>query len=620
MPKHVYPPWHGLVQKILFVIAVILCIALPVIYGQKSEDDNGDEEDMISSTTLIVVLVLYFVFWAVFSLIVRFALKSYRVESTLPVHTPTPAPPLLLHSPTTDRNAMPAAPAIKNAQQYHSTTEQEVMDKDESQDPFGIESNLELDRVATAGSKPSRINKTRLRFADDSVEGSNRDDEGDGQDRIYPQQKSLRFMDQDFIEQKQLPQQQQQYHRHFHHQYPPSPRTPPSSPLILDPSTPSFTPHSPMRSALSRKGAGANTSDGESHNGNGATAPSSPSVSFQTRPTGLAGESIVIGGGGGGREGRAAGNSSYPTFATYRQAQHASFDAFAQRIRRALQTANEQRQIMIQQEQEEQEAEQARRLKEKEMEEAQKADHRSVSGSGIEVEGLLAVPNVLSPPTVKSVVKQEASASGNSTGRPRSSSTASKISNLSEKIRLGTTFFGRAGRSRAGSDASVVPSATSPSSYTTAVDTCGGAQNAPVPVSSSSPTSGVSGDGVSSSTTTMAAIASAAAVASAMSIPRSSVYSTTTENDNLQNVEIFSSVDEKKTGPMTRRTKQHSGISHPLSQTQHINDKSLDNTVNEMDKVEAAVMVLDMAVTNAAPDHKEKDARHLNSEGSAIQR
>lgn len=32
-------------------------------------------------------------------------------------------------------------------------------------------------------------------------------------------------------------------------------------------------------------------------------------------------------------------NSSYPTFASYRQAQHANFDAFAQRMRRALEAA-----------------------------------------------------------------------------------------------------------------------------------------------------------------------------------------------------------------------------------------------------------------------------------------
>lgn len=58
MAKHVYPPWHSRVQKGVFVVAVILCITLPVIYGERKA---------ISSTAVIVVLLLYFGLWAAFS-------------------------------------------------------------------------------------------------------------------------------------------------------------------------------------------------------------------------------------------------------------------------------------------------------------------------------------------------------------------------------------------------------------------------------------------------------------------------------------------------------------------------------------------------------------------------
>jgi hypothetical protein len=58
MAKHVYPPWHSRVQKGVFVVAVILCITLPVVYG---------EHEGISSTAVIAVLLLYFGLWAAFS-------------------------------------------------------------------------------------------------------------------------------------------------------------------------------------------------------------------------------------------------------------------------------------------------------------------------------------------------------------------------------------------------------------------------------------------------------------------------------------------------------------------------------------------------------------------------
>lgn len=58
MFKHVYPPWHKTAQRCLFVIAAILCITLPVVYGKHKG---------ISSRTLGAVLGVFFALWLVFS-------------------------------------------------------------------------------------------------------------------------------------------------------------------------------------------------------------------------------------------------------------------------------------------------------------------------------------------------------------------------------------------------------------------------------------------------------------------------------------------------------------------------------------------------------------------------
>ncbi|KAF9967902.1 hypothetical protein BGZ70_007767 [Mortierella alpina] len=104
MFKHVYPPWHKTAQRCLFVIAAILCITLPVVYGKHKG---------ISSKTLGAVLGVFFALWLVFSLAVRFLVPSPRVESSLPVYTHSPIPvPVVLHTPTRS-NALPSSPAIR---------------------------------------------------------------------------------------------------------------------------------------------------------------------------------------------------------------------------------------------------------------------------------------------------------------------------------------------------------------------------------------------------------------------------------------------------------------------------------------------------------------------------
>ncbi|KAK3809103.1 MAG: hypothetical protein JOS17DRAFT_765261 [Linnemannia elongata] len=107
MLHHVYPAWHKPAQKGFFIIAVLLCIALPVVYGSSRRPRK------VSGRTLGIVLGTYFSLWALFSLVVRFLVPSSKFETTLPTYTPSPIPvPIVLHSPSRP-NAVPTSPAIR---------------------------------------------------------------------------------------------------------------------------------------------------------------------------------------------------------------------------------------------------------------------------------------------------------------------------------------------------------------------------------------------------------------------------------------------------------------------------------------------------------------------------
>ncbi|KAF9299517.1 hypothetical protein BGZ74_008893 [Mortierella antarctica] len=460
MAKHVYPPWHSRVQKGVFVVAVILCITLPVIYGERKA---------ISSTAVIVVLLLYFGLWAAFSLGMRCGMSSYTVESTLPIHTPTPAPPLLLHSPT-GRNAVPAAPAIKiSSVQYSTATEEDPEDDDAE----------------------------------------------------YP-------------------------HKHQLHTQPPSPTAaPPSSPV-------NFGPPSPRINAVAFAGGG---------------------VKFQTRPRGMTGDST--------------NSEIYPTYAAYRQQQHANFDAFAQRIRKALETANAQHR----QEQEELLEQQKREAEDKELEQIRLQnlrDEAEAQGSGSGSGSRQPLPAISVTHTRQILEADGAAISGAGTsagagpiqslpastikGRPRSSSAASMISNLSEKIRLGSGFFGRSsgiggtgGRSRAGSDASVL---TGPPPLQNLPQQHNNQGMSSTTALSQLQTSPSSGSHEKSSTTTMAALASATAVASAIFMPREAVYSQA-ESEGIGS------------GGNPRSRRQSRAMTHPLSETTNIDDEKQESSEDE---------------------------------------
>ncbi|OAQ32087.1 hypothetical protein K457DRAFT_135424 [Linnemannia elongata AG-77] len=107
MLHHAYPAWHRPAQKGFFIVAVLLCIALPVVYGSSRRPRK------ISGRTLGVVLGTYFGLWALFSLVVRFLVPSPKVVTTLPTYTSSPIPtPIVLHSPSRP-NAVPTSPAIR---------------------------------------------------------------------------------------------------------------------------------------------------------------------------------------------------------------------------------------------------------------------------------------------------------------------------------------------------------------------------------------------------------------------------------------------------------------------------------------------------------------------------
>ncbi|GJJ76166.1 hypothetical protein EMPS_08525 [Entomortierella parvispora] len=104
---HVYPAWHKPAQKAFFVLGVILCIALPVAYGSKRR------RRPFKAAVMGAVLGVYFGLWLLFTLVVRFLIPSPKVESSLPIYTPSPIPvPVVLHSPALP-NAVPFSPAIR---------------------------------------------------------------------------------------------------------------------------------------------------------------------------------------------------------------------------------------------------------------------------------------------------------------------------------------------------------------------------------------------------------------------------------------------------------------------------------------------------------------------------
>ncbi|KAG0041774.1 hypothetical protein BGZ83_001324 [Gryganskiella cystojenkinii] len=296
--------------------------------------------------------------------------------------------------------------------------------------------------------------------------------------------------------------------RHSQRAYPSSPVAPPSSPMT-------FGPPSPTLQASDQQGLTVSTT-----------------VHFQTRPRALTGESTHS-------------SENYPTYATYRQQQHANFDAFAQRIRRALENANAQRRRELAEHQQRQQQQQEQQeQQEKEQEEIKVRHAIDWQDADAKSSALLAVPGTLSTSAISGQPSVK--------GRPRSSSAASMISNISEKLRLvssGTgTFFGR---SRAGSDASVT--ATDTATETTA--------------KSSLPSSITT---ITTTTTTTTTTAAASALEHQGKSFESSSSASTATNPTSRNRAVN---DSRRGGRLSGLL----SLPHPLAESSHIDDHSEDS-------------------------------------------
>ncbi|KAG0343875.1 hypothetical protein BG004_004920 [Podila humilis] len=502
MPKHVYPPWHSRVQKGIFVVAVIVCIAVPVIYG---------ESKAISSTTVIVVLLVYIGLWVSFWLWMRYGVKSYAVESTLPIHTPTPAPLLRLHAPSA-RNAVPLAPVLKISTAQHSSS-------------------------------------------------SASEDDNDPESLDDPAKQHLRT------------------------QPPPPTAAPPSSPVNFRQPSPDIN-------------------DAVASNG----------VTFQTRHRRLTGDST--------------NSQIYPTFATYRQQQHANFDAFAQRIRKALETANAQHRYEQEQLIDEQKAggEQEESIHLRATQDCADSETTGEGMTSLHVLPALSATHAMQLIDVDGASIQSSSGATNHShalsvstikGRPRSSSAASIMSNLSENIRLGPSFFSRSsgvagvggsgvtGRSRAGSDASVLAPQSLPLQSHPFYRDCSSTFSNPheVDLLDSSPSS--RGSLGQSSITTMAALASATAVASAMFMPRGSVCTQSCGD----------SVTGSRADFARGARRQFRVITHPLAETTNMDDdeKQASSEGDDAERSDDDDESLDIKA--ADPDEEKKIETFLDTPG-----
>ncbi|KAK3846563.1 MAG: hypothetical protein J3R72DRAFT_486819 [Linnemannia gamsii] len=287
------------------------------------------------------------------------------VESTLPIHTHAPEPAIFLHDPASSRTAIPVASALKTSkpslqtnntlgqslQQQQSDTEEEYEQEDIGQ----IKKNLAQDvsfsssspvtapttTTANSTSQPttSVVTKT-TRFSEGEILGQE-------SDRRRRQESESMPLDQlqSTLPQPQPP--QPATTAAVRRGYASTPNSPHSySPTILypppPPSTTTSSPPSqraisfqPPSKALKKSSTGTH---GRSNSASGVGSGAGSNVRFQR---GLGSPSVGVSEEteDEDKEGGSGGGSSYPTFASYRQAQHAHFDVFAQRMRRTLEDA-----------------------------------------------------------------------------------------------------------------------------------------------------------------------------------------------------------------------------------------------------------------------------------------
>ncbi|KAF9164212.1 hypothetical protein DFQ26_001681 [Actinomortierella ambigua] len=471
MAKHVYPHWYKSTQRVLFVVAAVLLITFPTLYGRRR----------ISVNALVGVLGVFFGFWLAFSLAVRYLLPSYAPETTLPIHTHAPLPPIVLHSPKPD--AVPAAPAIRIHSAYDNPpNRRQHLNQHHRPTGTGDASQLEEndnDDNSIHNIRGPAVRVVRARFGGSSDDDDDDDDEEDNNNDDDREKDSV----DEATRRKRIKSGGRV--RGGGSSLTTTTTTTTPSPTTTTPSTTTAT--TTTTANVAHQAVGGSPTNGSGGNNN--------VVKFQTRARGYTADSTQ--------------SEVYPTFATYRQQQHPSFDAFAQRIRRAFVAATASGSsssgggsgrvgesatpLSVQQTGEhrlgEGEGEGGGPKGAQEEEEGRdrsnshrttKAGEASGDGDGSRGNsktssgggGLLTVESAFDNSAHRNSNHHNSSSGGGiSGGRPRSTSAASMISNLSEKMRLGS-LFGRSSSpspstaaataatvssSRRGSNASLVP-------------------------------------------------------------------------------------------------------------------------------------------------------------------
>ena len=271
------------------------------------------------------------------------------IESTLPVHTHAPEPTVFLHDPASSRTAVPTTSALKSssisttANPLHTIDTSELRlsqeQEEEDQDIEQLKKKLAQDitfssSTATAPAvtvittlPPPIVTKTARFEEDDQI-----DDDMDRRQQRWRRQGSNGNIALDQISSSTPP--TSSALRRGYVSTPSSPISSPTATLyppplpLLSSSSNSSSPRGISFQSEPVKRSSNDTRHGRSNSSSAAAT----GVRFQR---GLGSPSIGVSE----EEDENSSESSYPTFASYRQAQHTHFDAFAQRMRRTLETA-----------------------------------------------------------------------------------------------------------------------------------------------------------------------------------------------------------------------------------------------------------------------------------------
>ncbi|KAF9930333.1 hypothetical protein FBU30_000606 [Linnemannia zychae] len=264
---------------------------------------------------------------------VRYCIPSVVVESTLPIYTHAPEPDIILHDPA-GRDAIPLASALKSTIPLAITPSLHSIDSPEHQQQRRLSEEKvvvcldEIKEMSTQNNAETSISNTTLSSAtppelltiSQFPEGHVRD----LSDSLQDQQNVDHSL---VLDCKQVFPSNSPSRRG----YASTPSSPISSPTVTHPqhsapSNVSLASSSPRK--LSFQGNRVKRSSTAAHSRSNST--SSGGVRFQR---GLGSPSVGVLDDNE-EEDSKNNESSYPTFAAYRQAQHANFSAFAQRMRR----------------------------------------------------------------------------------------------------------------------------------------------------------------------------------------------------------------------------------------------------------------------------------------------